>query len=107
MRSVVVVVALPLLLSGCGTYYWYHPDVPPEITQRDSEECREYARRLVTLALMDDDWFWGGPHWLGRSHLGPPVSGLAMEQDVYDRCMRTKGYALVKEPKPPHPAGSP
>jgi hypothetical protein len=44
---------------------------------------------------MADDPFWPGigPHW------GPsiPVSGLALEQDVYRRCMTFKGYALVKD----------
>jgi hypothetical protein len=102
MRAVIVV-AVVLLLSGCGTYYWYHPNVPPEIAQRDSEECREQARQLVTWELMDDDPFWPGSGWRYRRgpFLGPMTSGLAMEQDVHDRCMRFKGYALIKEPKPP------
>jgi hypothetical protein len=106
MRSVPVVVALALLLCGCGTYSWYNPNVPPEITQRDSEACREQARQLVTWELMDDDPFWDRPGWRHhRAPWGPMTSGLAMEQDVYDRCMRSKGYALIKEPKAPSPAG--
>jgi hypothetical protein len=109
MRTIASVVAFALLLSGCGTYYWYNPHVPPEIAQRDSEECREQARQLTTLALMDDDPLWWGPGW--RHHrgpfFGPMTSGLAMEQDVYDRCMRFKGYALIKEPERPSPSGSP
>lgn len=97
MRRSAVAVACALLLAGCGTYSWYHPNVPPEIAQRDSDECREYARRVVMWELMDDDPFWGFGR-RRRGSLGPMTSGLSMEMDLHDRCMRAKGYALIKEP---------
>jgi hypothetical protein len=100
-----VVLGLAFVVSGCATYSWHHPTVPPEITQRDSEECRDRSRRLVALELMGDDPFWWGPGWrYQRAPFGPMTSGLAMEQDAYDRCMRSKGYALVKDP--PRASGS-
>jgi hypothetical protein len=107
MPRALFVVAFALVLGGCGTYSWYHPNVPPDIVQRDSAECREQARRLVTWELMDDDPFWGSRRRWRTGTLGPMTSGLAMEQDVHDRCMRYKGYTLVKDPEPGHPAGSP
>jgi hypothetical protein len=107
MRVALLVVALALLLSGCATYSWVGPGVPPEIVQRDSEECREQARRLVTWTLMDDDPFFWGPGRYRFGGMGPMTSGLAMEQDVHDRCMRGKGYTLVRDPEPPRAAGSP
>lgn len=106
MRAVLIAVALALLAGGCATYTWYHPNVPPEIAERDSQECREQARQLVTWELMDDDPFWSGPGWRHRRgpFVGPMTSGLAMEQNLHDRCMRAKGYALVRQ-DPPRPAG--
>jgi hypothetical protein len=97
MRSIIAVVAFALLSAGCATYSWYNPRVPPEIAQRDQAECREQASRLVNWELMDDRPFWGFG-W-NRGPFVPTTSGLAMEQDVFDRCMRYKGYALVENPK--------
>ena len=108
MRTMLFAAVLALACSGCATYSWYNPNVPPEIASRDEAECREQARVLVNWTLMDDDPFWGvrGPYRRGP-FVGPLTSGLAMEQDVYSRCMRHKGYALVKNPDPPRPAGGP
>lgn len=107
MRRLLVVTALALASSGCATYSWFNPNVPPEIAERDSAECREQARRLVTWELMDDDPFWGGVGGRYRRgpFVGPLTSGLAMEQDVHDRCMRYKGYVLIKDPEAPRPSG--
>ena len=87
-----------LLLAGCASYSWYNPDVAPEITARDTEECRRQASYVVNTELMGDDPLWDG---IGRHHRGPwmPVSGLELEQDAFRRCMRVKGYALVRDPK--------
>jgi hypothetical protein len=103
MRAVSTLVGLVVLVlaSGCASYSWYHPNVPPELIARDEAECREQARQLVTLELMDDP-FWWDPGFRHRRGLGLPVTtGLAMEQDVFNRCMRFKGYALVKDPRAP------
>src|ERR1700694_4147261 len=103
MRSAVAFVAGTPLLSGCASYSWYNPNVPPEIAERDSEECRQQAAYLVNTTLMANDPFWLAPDPL---RWGPPVSGLALEQDMYRRCMTSKGYALVKD-QPGRPAGPP
>jgi hypothetical protein len=102
MRSALTVVILALLVGGCAAYSLYNPNVPPEIADRDSQECREQARQLVNWTLMDDDQFWSGPGWRHRRgpFYSPMTSGLAMEQDVYDRCMRYKGYTLIKQERP-------
>jgi hypothetical protein len=109
MRVALVAVALTLLLSGCATSSWYRPDVPPEIVQRDSEECRAQAQRRATRELSDDDPFFSGAasrhHRIGTPE--PMTSGLAVERDVHDRCMRGKGYTLVKGPEPHRASGSP
>jgi len=104
MHRALTVVGIASLLAGCASYSWYNPNVPPEIAQRDSEECRQQAAYLVNTRLMADDPFWWGP---GSRRWGPalPVSGLEMEQDVYRRCMMFKGYTLVKNPDPAHPSG--
>lgn len=103
MRHTGPVVALALLLAGCGTYSWYHPNVPPDVVQRDSDECRESARRLVTWELMDDDPFWGFRRRYRPG--GLMTSGLAMEMDLHDRCMRAKGYTLIKDSPAPGASG--
>jgi hypothetical protein len=103
MRRLLTLVGMASLLAGCASYSWYNPNVPPEIAQRDSEECRRQAAYLVNAQLMADDPFWWGPRYWGP---GPPVSGLALEQDVYRRCMTFKGYTLVKDPEPGRPSGA-
>lgn len=81
----------------------YNPNVPPEIAERDSQECRRQAAYLVNTTLMADDPFWLAPDSL---RWGPPVSGLALEQDMYRRCMTSRGYALVED-QPGRPSGPP
>jgi hypothetical protein len=107
MRGTPAVVLLATLLAGCASYSWYKPNVPPEIAQRDSDDCRRQAAYRVNTELMADDPFWWGP---GHRYWGPPpgipVSGLALEQDAYRRCMNFKGYTLVKDPEPAHPSGA-
>ena len=104
MRREIIVVAFASVLAGCASYSWYNPNVPPEIAQRDNDECRQQATHLVNRQLMSYDPFWSGyPRYWGPV---PPVSGLEMEQDVYRRCMTFKGYSLVKKPGANQPAGA-
>lgn len=99
MRRLLVIVAFAPLVAGCASYSWYRPGVPPEIAARDGEECRQQAAYLVNAELMAYDPLWPGSTYWGW---GPtfPVSGLAMEQDVFRRCMHFKGYELVRDPEP-------
>ena len=61
------------------------------------------TERLILRMFREDDF-----ESYAKICADPEVmtSRLAMEQDVYDRCMRFKSYALIKEPTPPRPAGS-
>jgi len=72
----------------------------------DEQRCRAETANLVQPVWSDAALGWGpmyrpwGPAWYG----GPgwygwwpdPSAELAAEQRAYDRCMRTKGYNLVR-----------
>jgi hypothetical protein len=106
MRNVCALVALALLASGCATYSWYKADVPPEIAAQDSQECRSQASYMVNRWYMDEPFWWGtGWRHLHPYPTWPTSSALGAEQDVFNRCMYYKGYALIKDPKPPRASG--
>jgi hypothetical protein len=113
MRRLAPWCAVVLLLGGCS-YAWIRPDATPEQARADEERCREEAAASVQAAWSDvafgwgpmyrpwgPAWYGGGPGWYGG---GPgwyggwpdPSVQLAAEQRLHDRCMRTKGYDLVR-----------
>jgi hypothetical protein len=95
----VVFAALMLLLGGCATYSWVKPNTTAELTAQDEQSCRaqahdlsmEYALTSYGVALGAEPWRrpWMGPY-------GDPSMRAAAEQRVYERCMRDRGYDLVR-----------
>jgi uncharacterized lipoprotein YehR (DUF1307 family) len=58
-------------VTGCGSKHWYKPDMTEEQFKRDSYECE----RDVALAQ---------------------AGGRQVMVGMFDRCMESKGYNLVK-----------
>jgi hypothetical protein len=101
---------MAVLLGGCS-YAWIRPDATPDQAQADEQLCRAQAADLAREVWLDTlPYGWGppmyGPAWYGSPgwYGGPgwygwwpdPSAELAAEQRAYDRCMRAKGYQLVR-----------
>ncbi len=109
VRSTIVCACVSLLLAGCASYAWTKPGAPPDVARRDSEECRAQAWDLVNYSAFAVPYapyaWWGAAGWgpwgvPWGSPFPDPAWRLDAEDRVYDRCMRYKGYTLVKVPKP-------
>ncbi len=102
MRRVVIAVTLALLLGGCASYAWVKPGVTDEVQARDEDSCRAEARDLANEYAYGGFgapplYSPGGRPWMGSV---PDSSWqLAAEQRVYERCMRGRGYDLVRTDK--------
>lgn|SRR5262245_11816160 len=98
MRRRVLAATLVMLLGGCASYAWVKPDATAESTARDEAACRAEARDLAATGYI-----YGGagaprgyPPWQPVPYANP--SWQAVEQRVYDQCMRGRGYELTKQP---------
>jgi len=103
IRRAISATALGLLLGGCASYAWVNPNVPADVAAADERSCRLEARDLAmeyavgaygaTWPYMYPygrlGWGWPGPY-------GDPSWQAAAEQRVYERCMRGRGYDLVR-----------
>jgi hypothetical protein len=111
MRRLIALAGLAMLTSGCATYSWYRPDTPPDLTARDQAECsdlaRDSARDIAFSAFPRMYWAprpwptlgwpgWNDPYW-GPG--GDPLWRLDVEQRIHERCMRSRGYDLQRDPK--------
>jgi hypothetical protein len=104
-RTVALTLALTVATAGCATYAWEKAGTTPTLVEEDTRECQQIAQRI---ANDYDFWTWGGRAWPGRwpgspvwspdPYFGP--SSFELEQRAVDRCMESKGYRLVKQPKP-------
>ena len=102
MRRVYLVTTLALLLGGCASYAWIKPDATPEVMARDDASCRAEARDLAgEYAYSDGGAPWGYPPWQQgpMSPYADPSWRATAEQRVYKRCMRGRGYDLVRTDK--------
>ena len=99
MRITWIVAILALLLGGCASYAWVKPDVTAEVKTHDETTCRAEARDLTS------EYAYGGfgAPWAyspGRRPWAGPYADLswqaAAEERVYERCMRGRGYDLVR-----------
>lgn len=110
MRGVIAIAGLALLTSGCATYSWSRADTPPEVVARDQAECYDLARdsaRDITFSAFPRlygpprPWPtlgspWSDPYW---GPAGDPLARMDVEQRIHERCMRSRGYDLQREPK--------
>ena len=96
--------AVVFLLGGCS-YAWIRPDATPAQARADEQRCRAEAADRVQDPWSDPAFGWGpmyrpgGSAWYGPGWYGwwpDPSAELAAQQRVLDRCMRTKGYDLVR-----------
>ena len=99
MRRRLLAATLMMLLGGCASYAWVKPDATAEMTARDEAACRAEARDLATGFVYGGGGApWGYPPWQPVPYPDPSWQVLA-EQRVYDRCMRGRGYELVRTDK--------
>jgi hypothetical protein len=101
MRRLLLAATLVMLLGGCASYAWVKPDATAEITARDDAACRAEARDLATGYIYGGGGIgapWGYPPWQTVPYMDPSRQAMA-EQSVYDRCMRGRGYELVRTDK--------
>jgi hypothetical protein len=100
MRHALIGAALVVLLAGCGgRYAWQKPDATAEALARDEASCRaeardlahEYAHGGVGAPWTFSPWRrpWTGPY-------ADPSWRVEAEQRVFERCMRGRGYELVR-----------
>jgi hypothetical protein len=99
MRRLLLAATLVMLLGGCASYAWVKPDATAEMTARDEATCRAEARDLATGYVYGGIGApWGYPPWQPVPYADPSWQVVA-EQRVYDRCMRGRGYELVRTDK--------
>jgi hypothetical protein len=105
MRYLLSAIAAAALLGGCASYAWIRPDTTPALVASDEQLCRAEAFdviRDVRFGGWGTTWTPGAPWhwpWVGAPgyYAAPDVSWqAAAEQRLYDRCMRAKGYELVR-----------
>lgn len=97
------------LLVGCPpgpTHYWYHPDKTLKEAKEDYRECESRGKEEAGEAVSeeqraqarsrsrssDDEWKFYDEHVKSRSGLG-----AMYEKNVFEGCMRGKGYIQVQD----------
>jgi hypothetical protein len=98
-----------LILVGCApgpTHYWYHPDKTLEQAKEDCRACQTRAEgeademaaeadRWETRSqsrASDDGWKFYDEQVKSRSNLG-----TMYRDNVFEGCMRSKGYVKIKD----------
>jgi len=102
MRRAWIAATLALLLGGCASYAWVKPNVTAEVKAHDEATCRAEARNLTSQYAYGG---FGAP--FGYSTWRQPWTGpysdlswqVAAEEREYERCMRGRGYDLVRGDK--------
>lgn len=82
MRRGLLVLALVLLVTGCGKHYWTRPGANVDDFARDSGECA----RAVAIETSTDKAY-----------------GI-VRSDYYKACLRSRGWLRAQHPEPV-PAG--
>src|SRR5213594_1948190 len=90
------------LRGGCASYAWVKPNVTAEVKAHDEATCRAEARNLTSQYAYGG---FGAP--FGYSTWRQPWTGpysdlswqVAAEEREYERCMRGRGYDLVRGDK--------
>ena len=83
-----LILALALLLAGCGKMYWRGDlNMTDQLFQRDLEKCEEYALRtpLIATQVQSESEYLGAD---GSYSTNPFRIGLR-------KCMEKKGYEFV------------
>jgi len=94
---------IAFLVAGCTPMQWQHAvsGMPP--SQDDLNYCRQSAYYEAQRQAFLNDFMWP-PFAYDRSGVIRPVpfgshrNRFFLEQDLFDYCMRAKGYRLVPVP---------
>ena len=105
MRRRLFAATLLMLLGGCASYAWVKPDATAETTARDEAACRAEARNVAAGYVYGPVAAPGAyPPWqmVPYGNPGPyanPAWQAGAEQRLYDSCMRSRGYELMRTDK--------
>ena len=110
-------------LAGCAPVRWERPDTDAATQEADTRACRGYAHRAYRtlteqplflpyfVTVRDDKGRARSIPVVPSQQVGPPVwlpyaphlalDRLSLRQDLYEQCLRGKGYSLVSDESPP------
>ena len=106
MRLIPAFFALLLLATACTPMEWVRPGTSLQQMQADSAECNDLAWQESQRMWLWDPWHpWFGYTRFGRSRWpywgygpDPMMWRMQIERDLYDFCMRARGYRLMPVP---------
>jgi hypothetical protein len=75
-KLLMLTMVLGLLVSGCATYTWRHPEYTPEKWARERYECEKDARQ--------------------SGYYGTGIYGAMNMQAFFERCLESKGWVKTK-----------
>jgi hypothetical protein len=86
---------------GCTPVQWQHTALGVSPSEAELEQCNQAAFQEAQRQAFFNDFAWPrrfGRHW----HRPWPYSSTSdrffLERDLFDFCMRAKGYRLVPAP---------
>lgn len=100
LRPLLPCLAMGALLAACTPMQWQHASMGVAPSQGEVNECNQAASyEAHRQAFMYD---FGRPRYYGRPW-GPwprysSSDRFFLERDLFDYCMRAKGYRLVPAP---------
>lgn len=75
-KLILLAMVMALLLGGCATYTWRHPEYTPEKWARERYECERDARQ--------------------SGYYGTGIYGAMNMQAFFERCLESKGWVKTK-----------
>lgn len=73
----IILVIMVLLLTGCASIVYRHPNYTPQLWARDSYECERDARQ--------------------SGYFGTGIMAQINFQNFYDRCLAARGWVKTRE----------
>ena len=87
-----------LLLAGCGDMRWAKPDGDSSSAAQDESSCAAAARDQIQRQYgppVPSSSRQGDPRYGADTSIPSSSDRMVLESQAIDRCMRSKGYALV------------
>ena len=86
--------ALAFLIMGCTPVQWQHASMGTAPSADELGYCNQSAYYESQRQAFFDDFMWPRYHRFGRFH-SPYRNQFFRERDLFDYCMRARGYQLV------------
>lgn len=108
LRSILSGIAVGALLAACTPMQWQHASLGVAPTQAEVDECNRASFYEAQRQAFFYDFAWPRYHpgYFGRPWRGPwgpwprysSSDRFFLERDLFDYCLRAKGYRLVPAP---------